>query len=77
MRTELEAVGNHIYILPGVAQPRVRVGRKIGVLGIDVVGGHVIAELDEEAFFADEGVQRVKWLHLVELFSGDVAFAQW
>ena len=43
--------------------PGIGVRREIGVLGEDVVCGHELADLDQQAAAADLGVERIKRLH--------------
>ena len=73
---KLEARDDHLHIIRSVFQPRVRIGRKIGVFGEDVLGADKLVQLDQITPFADPHVERIKRLHLIQLFESPIAFAQ-
>ena len=62
--------------LCGVGEPRIGIGREIGVLAEDRLGSHVVGKLREQAGLADLDAQRVERLHLVELVRPQEALAQ-
>jgi hypothetical protein len=59
-----------------VLKPTVGVRREVRVLAEDMLGGDVLLQLHEVALVADFYVKRVKGLHVVEVFPGDIALAQ-
>ncbi len=62
LRPEPEALRHVVHVAPRVLDPRVRVGREVGVVREDVVRQHVVVDLDERAGVADEGVERIERL---------------
>ncbi len=75
IRPQFKSLGDHVHVLARVTQPRVGVGGEVSVFRINVVGRHIIAQLHEEALFADQSVQWIKRLHPIELILGNVTFA--
>src|SRR5258705_7227296 len=57
----------HLFdVAPGVLDPAVRIRRKVGVFREDVVGRYIFVELYEETPLAQESVQRIERLHVIE-----------
>ena len=60
----------------GVLDPGVGEGREVRVLAEDLVGRHVLRQLDQQAAVADPDVERVERLHVVELGGRQEPLAQ-
>jgi|SRR5580704_1301062 hypothetical protein len=58
-------------------EPTVGKGGEISVFGKNVGSANILLQLYQKAFATHFRVQWVKWLHLVQLFDGAIAFAQW
>src|SRR5262245_15829908 len=60
---------NHLsHIGLGVPQPRIRERREIGVVAEYVLRTFPFLELNEKALTAHEGLERIEWLHLLQIF---------
>jgi hypothetical protein len=70
-----QPVNHPIGIALRVRDPGVRIGREVGVIGKNVLTGHIGRDLNEEAGIANEDVQRVEHLGIIEALSWDVALA--
>jgi hypothetical protein len=73
---ETEALDHGVGELTGVLHPGVGEGREVRVLAEDLVGRHVLGQLDQQAAAADPDVERVEGLHLVELGGRQEPLAQ-
>ena len=62
---EPEALDHLLGVAAAVLEPARGVGREVGVVGEDLLGGLELLELHEEALPADERAQRVERLHAV------------
>src|SRR5947207_3133852 len=76
VRAQLQPALDHVAVDARVLDPTRGVGREIGVLAEDVVGADVLLQLHQEALVANERVQWIVRLHLVELRGGQKALAQ-
>ncbi len=73
---QLEALDRHVDIAPRMRQPRLGIGREIGVFVEDVLGRHVFLYLRQEARAAHHHLERIERLHRVDLVGGEEALAQ-
>ena len=73
---QAEPLDHGVGELTGVLDPGVGEGREVRVLAEDLVGRHVLGQLDQEAVAADPDVERVEGLHLVELGGRQEPLAQ-
>ena len=73
---EAEAVDGRGDRVACVGDPGVRVGREVGVLGEDLVGGDEFLELDEQTALACAGMEGIERLHRAEAVGGHVGLAQ-
>src|SRR5690606_15131739 len=77
LRSEVQPTAHLLDIPLAMGEPGVGEGGEVGVLSAeDVLAGDVLVKLHEEAVLADERVERVEWLHLVELLAGQEALAE-
>ncbi|MBA8801076.1 hypothetical protein FHW77_004831 [Agrobacterium sp. RC10-4-1] len=72
-----EALDDHVTVPLCVSDPTVRERGEIRVLRENILGRNIFLKLDEEAFVANECVERIEWLHVVGCVSCDEAFAGW
>ncbi|CUW97542.1 hypothetical protein AGR1C_Lc10139 [Agrobacterium fabacearum TT111] len=70
-----EALDDHVAVSLCVSDPTVRERGEIRVLRENILGRHIFLKLDEEAFVANECVERIKRLDVVGCVSCDEAFA--
>ena len=73
---EPQAIDHCLRIAPCVRYPAIRVGREVRVFREDLLGRHVLRQLQEIAVLADVQAQGVERLHLVELVSSQESLAQ-
>ena len=73
---EREPVGDHVDVAARVLDPRIRVGREVGVLREDLVRRDERRQLREPAARADPDVERIEGLHLLEPIGRQEAFAE-
>ena len=75
-RPEPEALDRHRRVGFGVAQPALRVGGEVGVVGEDRLGRLHLRELHQQAAVAEVGVERVEGLRPVEVLGAEVGVGQ-
>src|SRR5579862_2179871 len=75
-RVIAETLHHLIYIVAGMLQPTVGIRGEVGVFSEDGFGTHVLLKLNQEAALTYVNVQRIKGLHAVQLFRGEITFAQ-
>ena len=76
VRGQLQALDHRLRVPLRVRHPRVGVRGKVGVVGEDILAGHVSGKLHEQAFLAQADVERIERFRFVELVLGNVALAK-
>ena len=73
---EVQPLDHRVGVAFRVRDPGVGIGGEVGVVGEDILTGHVSRQLDQQAVVAQPDVQRIEDLGVVEPLRRKIAFAQ-
>jgi hypothetical protein len=74
---QAESFNHHFNIVLAMFQPAIRIGRKIGISGMEnVLCLFELFQLNQQAVFADINVQRIVRLHPVEVITGKIGIGK-
>ena len=76
VRGQPQRADHRVGVPLGMRDPGVGVGREVGVVGEDVLPRHVRGQLHEQARLADQHVQRVEDLRVIQACRRDVALTE-
>lgn len=71
-----ETLRNRIRVPSSVLEPAIGIGRKISIVREDILGHGYGLQLDQKALGADIRMERIEWLHLLQLLGFNIRVGQ-